>query len=462
MRLRQLDVRNFRCLKSAAVNVNMLTALVGANGSGKSTFLRALNYFYEGPLAVTLEDFYAGNIGEPISIQVRFGELSDREKEAFSTYVQNNEVMVELRIWAADDGGAVTFYHSFHGMKPMHDPFLAVRSEASAPARVGALRTLIEAGAGKYGKTAPGTGVAAEEAMTLWEHENPGECVLHEDDGKFFGPPNKGGPLGPFTQLVFVPAIHDAAEESVATRSNVIGRLVNLVVQDVAASKEVAALVSDFTGRYADLIHEEEAQRLPALAERMTGTLQRYVPGTTVKLSWDAPKVSVSAPQTKVRLNDYILAVEEPELYQHPMQARKFARTLLALAGDESTSLLQVIYSTHSAHFVGVDRFDSVRLVRKVSQPQPLPSATVVRETRLDEVARKVNEAFGREEYSLDRFRATLTSVMTATVNEMFFADTVVLVEGLEDQAIIEAGLRAANIGRARGGSDPCRRQGQS
>ena len=64
-----------------------------------------------------------------------------------------------------------------------------------------------------------------------------------------------------------------------------------------------------------------------------------------------------------------ILAIEEPELYQHPIRQRHFASVLLKLAGGDIvgvTKQTQVLYCTHSSLFVGIDRFDQLQLLRKV------------------------------------------------------------------------------------------------
>lgn len=56
-----------------------------------------------------------------------------------------------------------------------------------------------------------------------------------------------------------------------------------------------------------------------------------------------------------------ILRCEEPELYQHPPQARQLATVLQDLSKANS----QVIVSTHSPLFVSGEGFEDVRMVRK-------------------------------------------------------------------------------------------------
>ncbi|WP_030617910.1 AAA family ATPase [Streptomyces fulvoviolaceus] len=46
------------------------------------------------------------------------------------------------------------------------------------------------------------------------------------------------------------------------------------------------------------------------------------------------------------------LAIEEPELFQHPPQARAFAKVLRELVATSPQGRTQVIYATHNPFFV--------------------------------------------------------------------------------------------------------------
>ena len=59
-----------------------------------------------------------------------------------------------------------------------------------------------------------------------------------------------------------------------------------------------------------------------------------------------------------------LLACEEPELYQHPPQARHLASVLEVLSSQNA----QVIVSTHSPHFVSGKGFESIRMFRKIAK----------------------------------------------------------------------------------------------
>ena len=62
--------------------------------------------------------------------------------------------------------------------------------------------------------------------------------------------------------------------------------------------------------------------------------------------------------------------IDEYEIYQHPNKQLDMSRVLLSLASGEISgpfSETQVIDSTHPLHFVGIDRLEQIRLVRKAS-----------------------------------------------------------------------------------------------
>jgi predicted ATP-dependent endonuclease of OLD family len=56
-----------------------------------------------------------------------------------------------------------------------------------------------------------------------------------------------------------------------------------------------------------------------------------------------------------------ILGCEEPELYQHPPQARHLADVFIELATGNN----QILVTTHSPLFVSGDGFENTRLVRR-------------------------------------------------------------------------------------------------
>ena len=90
-----MRVQNFRSLRDAQIDFNELTALIGSNGAGKSSFLRSLDLFYTANASYSEEDFYNRNTNEEISVQVEFTNLGEDAKEKFSPYTGGETLTVE-------------------------------------------------------------------------------------------------------------------------------------------------------------------------------------------------------------------------------------------------------------------------------------------------------------------------------------------------------------------------------
>jgi len=96
------------------------------------------------------------------------------------------------------------------------------------------------------------------------------------------------------------------------------------------------------------------------------------------------------------RLPNLLLAIEEPKLYQHPSRQRHMASVLLRLAEGSVPGVAkktQVIYSTHAPPFVGLDRFDQIRLFRKEDKETGRPKVTKVAKAELEAVAEEIWKA---------------------------------------------------------------------
>ncbi len=132
--------------------------------------------------------------------------------------------------------------------------------------------------------------------------------------------------------------------------------------------------------------------------------------------------------QVVSKLPDFVLAVEEPELYQHPSRGRHFADILHKLATGKIPGVAektQILYATHSPLFVGIDRINQLRLLRKLSNEGDLPKFTSVTQTFLNDVAHCVWEANGKtgELFTGETLQPRLKTIMTPWMNEGFFAD---------------------------------------
>jgi len=128
-----------------------------------------------------------------------------------------------------------------------------------------------------------------------------------------------------------------------------------------------------------------------------------------------------------------ILGCEEPELYQHPPQARHLAEILMELAGGDA----QILLTTHSPYFIDAEYFDGIKVFRN------LDGAATISSSSFSEVLKNYNAAFVKQPLRNEDQALTKLAIQTQPkFNEIFFAERVVVVEGISDLACIEAYMR--------------------
>ncbi len=87
MKLQSVHIKNFRTLKDVSISFDTVTTFIGPNGTGKSTVLRALDWFFNGkPNSLTPNDCSFGAISEEIEVQVTFDDLTEKDREELGKY----------------------------------------------------------------------------------------------------------------------------------------------------------------------------------------------------------------------------------------------------------------------------------------------------------------------------------------------------------------------------------------
>jgi len=116
-----------------------------------------------------------------------------------------------------------------------------------------------------------------------------------------------------------------------------------------------------------------------------------------------------------------ILSIEEPELYLHPHGCRHFYNILK----DLSNHNVQIVYTTHERCFINLADFESIYLVKKENE--------------------ETNVHFGRGDVSgIDTIK--VASRFDEELNEVFFAEKVVLVEGPDDKIACTMALEKLKV----------------
>jgi predicted ATP-dependent endonuclease of OLD family len=497
MLIKELHVRNYRAIADAVLKCDPFTVLVGRNGAGKSSFLSALDAFYDIAYRPSIEDFHARECSLPIEISVTYHCLSDLEKNEFESFIRDEELIVTKRM-ALEDEKPSTAYYAAALQLPQ---FAEIR--ALAGDKRPAWRDLIASEVlPDLGPPTPKSSALVEQYMKAYESEHADLLQPLEKEETFFGAKNVGGgKLDKFTRFILVPAVRDAQDETSGKKGAIYQILDMIVLRKINAREDVQSFKSQFDERIRELYSSENLTELPQLGELLSETLEKYAPGSKLNLDWAEIRLpEIQPPDAKATLveddfegeisnkghglqraliltllqhlavtephssstnndetstneneqdvtpdestgPDLIIAIEEPELYLHPSRCRYMAEILQQLTSEQGMGLgakNQVIFTTHSPYFINLDWFDRIRLVRKVS-----PSPSVVCQSRvscftLEQAKNRIAEACCRssEEFTRDSFKAHTSPVLNTIVNEGFFADVVLLVEGASDVGI--------------------------
>jgi putative ATP-dependent endonuclease of the OLD family len=472
MKLVKARVEGYRCVKDETIELGSLTALVGSGGVGKSALLRAIDWCVnERPEED--EDRYRdpeGNAAERIVVTLHFADISAPEAEVLGPYAVGDQTTI-ARFWTPGESAVLS------GSAYFYEPFDAVRAEKGAK-RTAAYKVLFEAeGEAKGYPTPRATKVADIDAhMAQFERENPDLCELRPPEATHLFGFTSGPKLRECFDYVFVSADTDATDALGEGRNTPLTQLLaNIGGVDEATQTRIDTLQAKTQEETSAMYGAAREEALRKLEEGITEQVQDYVPDASVRVSEELdpptppkarPKVQIvhgggyptdverqghglqrtlviavlqvladagsqsgAGEEASTPRKSLMLAIEEPELYQHPLQARAVAAALLKLsAGAEDETAPQIAYSTHSEHFVRPALFENLRVVRReggadtsvlAADPAPVQAA-------LDEVGLTDQET---------RVRNTLS----VSLSQAVFAKRVVLCEGHTDAVLLEA-----------------------
>ncbi len=404
--LTRLKIQNYRCLQDIDIPFNDLTALVGPNGSGKTSILRALSCLF-GEAWPSVRSF---------RIPQDFAQFDTRRP-------------IEITGWFTP-----AFVHE-DALKKKHE-IVAVR-----------LSCRPYKSSGRWGEAGD---LHADLEPLNAKGEVPVVATTPPKKGSppSFRPLSATGDLREYTKLLFVDHRRSLAQHLPTIRGSILGRLLeparrNFSRQDDFKSAYEAALDILRT----DTVREIE-EKIRETAKRMLGFLGREAskaldiglgfadpanPFNSLRLEYresgrgfpgdelglgiqSAVVVGIFEAFRQIGGGIQSVVIEEPEMYLHPQAQRYFYR-LLCEMGETNSS--QVIYATHSPIFADVNKFEGLRLVRR--EPNKSSILSYVRP-----------EDF--KTLSDERERQKLAGRFDPTRNEVLFASRALVVEGHGDR----------------------------
>lgn len=460
MKIQSVRIKNFRTLKDVWIPFDSVTTFIGPNGTGKSTVLRALDWYFNGKVgSLTGKDCSFGATEEDIEVQVTFAELSEKDRSELGKYTPAGVDTFTAWKRRGPDGAETLSANS-----KSYAPFSVIRGKASAGEKKLAYNEL-RSSDHSLDLPAWSNVDAVNQAMTTWEADHIDALVEAPEalQTNFFGF-NSGGKMSGLFDFVLVTADLRASEESIDGKSSIIGRILERSVDRAAADEEIAKIVEESRARQQQVYNEKFTSQLDVMSAQLNQVVASYSPGraitiSPIELELKAPRTTFEvavhdgATETAVERQGHgfqrtllisalqllaqsgaasadgviCLAIEEPELYQHPIQAQTFAKVLRSLAEDASKRI-QVTYATHSPYFLEARHFNQVRRLTRSTDDTPL---VTVHLATLDSVKARLDGVL-----DADKVERQLDGIVANQLSVALFAHRVFLVEGTTESSV--------------------------
>ncbi len=464
MKIQEIRIKNYRSIKDQTISCSSYNVFVGPNGSGKSSILHAINLFFGEQQSFSDDDFTDRDTSAPIEVSLTFVSLSKEAKEEFKHYVRHGKMTVVAEVTRSSEG-KYTFTRK--GERLVNPDFTRFFRTPKSP--VAERRKIYAELKNSYPNLENQTSNdGMENALRDYEENMPADQKeIFRSTDEFFGVSKGTNRINRLLTWVYVPAVKEAASESEEARNTHLGRLIQHTVRSsMNYEEELEGITNEARSRYEQLLSNQQ-QHLANLEKRLSMRLQSSVTSTAgIELRWrsDDKSVIVSEPSAAVQLEDkgfkgnvqnfghglqrafllvilqellredsgnsptLILGCEEPELYQHPPQARNLASVLKDLGKDDG----QIFLTTHSPYFVDIESLDGLKKIVKSDGHSSIHIGD------LSKLTDTYNACFEDAERNIDAVRAKLCIQLQPRANELFFSEFVVLVEGISDRSYLE------------------------
>ncbi len=475
---------NFQSCRDLSISVESMHALVGANNSGKSTILRAMNFLFN-PSTRNLsnESFWSADTDLEIRVEAIFADLNSYENEVLGPYLRPDGTfhMARSAKVVGDDGsmedGGVNIVIKHHYRVPVPN-VLWLRSDEINQVNVAKWwkkKNELMVGGISFlefleSDTKPGVGIwktkASEFVAAHFDKIPQTEKWIDNPQGYA----NVLKSTLPF--FVLISALSDITDESKGTKNSPFGQLLLAILDSVKDEKkeELDTILSEVSKKMNRIGGADRVQSITDTEHELNNYLGTIFSDTDLEIEFETPTLEslVRTPQiyvddgfrnkvenkghglqravvfsiirmyaelmTEDKRRGLVLAIEEPELYMHPQAQRTIRKALRKIAdgGD------QVIFSTHSSLLVEVEYFDEIIHLQStkshagvlgppVSNAQQMPMQPMID----DQMLRYPRTA---ESVTSESIRERNAHAYNPNRNEGFFASRVILVEGLTEQ----------------------------
>jgi len=471
MKIKKVAIKNYRSIKNLELDISDFSILIGANNSGKSNILRALNFFFLGSEKIVSEDVFSflEDGDSEVVVAVTFHSLSDQEKNSFKKYFLADETIIIRRICQiSKNNNEVNCSNSiYNGWIEEPDRWylqdsafdrLSSREKREAETREHPeLLPLLDI-SGRFTKE---TLIEFQEQFVN-EHRNEINFIGGFEETPLLGRQNVAS--GTLPEVLYIPAVRDLSDETKINSKTLLGKLLlNVLEVMVENDEEFKNIINEVEAAFSKLNEQQTNSSPIRLLERelseeldswgastsifvnlpnitklfelgtnlniddgvLSGAetkgngLQRAIIFSFLKVLAQHNKQTEAQTTPRASSESKIFIVEEAELYLHPHKQREFYNNLKKISNDEN---LQVIITTHSSHFVRMDDYKNLTLIRKQSREM----GTIKNQCCEDIFTADTEE---KNHYKLIHY-------INPDNGDMFFARKVILVEGESEKVV--------------------------
>ncbi len=429
MKIKSVEIQNFRSIATARFDLDDYSLLVGPNNAGKSTVIDALRVFYG-------KDKYAyrsdrdtplvGNGGEAW-VEINFELLPDEQETLAEKYKNQNNLLRVRKYLSCDDAsknGVIYAYlpnaelstEQFYGAKQVQQGKLGEVVYIPAVSKVdehvkltgpSALRDLLSSILNDLIESSDAF-VELERSFCRFSDSIKDESI----EGGFS--------LG-------------SMEQELSKRLGEWGTDISFQISTPSVTEITKSLI-DFQCR--DNSHDQYLG-----LDQFGSGFQRHFIFSLIQLSAEHlnNKATTKSKEFRPQLN--LLLFEEPEAFLHPSKQQLLSLNLQSLAEDKTW---QVVCSTHSPHFVSQNT-DKLSAIIRLQRSNGTSTAYQIGATKWKEIAENNKEIFeatgstpSSDEKLLEMEDIKYCLFLDPDRCGMFFATRVLLVEGTTETAFIK------------------------
>ena len=467
MKITSIEIHNFRSIRECRLSCRDMLVLLGQNNHGKSNIIGALDFALNSSKP-NIDDLFAvaETDDKTIWVEVSFGRLTDQEKTTWRKYVQADGTFCFRKTASFDDEDKVNVKYNGYVSEP-DEEWLKADNAGNYTKRDVVSGTPLSPYIPESGRIAKAKIVEVQEQY-IKEHNADLDFSVVLEEGPLLGQKNVA--KGVLPEFFLVPAVRDLSDESKVRNTALFGKLLTYAVKEMASRNPLFHSIEEQLSELVNVLNAEpKTEDRPQQLTDLETSIQQELTGWDVRVSVEVTPPDISKIfelGTEIHLDDglktlakrkghglqravifglmkawaevmrrpdvadgsitarrasesVIFAIEEPELFLHPHAQRALDKALRVLSKDTNS---QVIVSSHSTHFVDLDDYRGIALIRKESVEKGTISVQCI------------DDLFEGEDDRKRRFH--MATWVNPDRGEMLFARRVAFVEGETEKTV--------------------------